>query len=76
MFHQRNIIKAYFVIAASVGLGLSGVIGSFIVSYLIVLVVSVPIVAVITKVFPAPDWYKNEAEKTGMVSVNISSRDD
>ena len=76
MFHQRNIVWGYTILAALTALAISGAVGSVIVSLLIVTGISMPVIFVIKKIFPAPDWYKNENEKTGMTSMNISSRDE
>ena len=74
MFHQRNIIKLYFLLAAICALPLTAAVGSIFVSVIIVAIVSMPIVFVIKKIFPAPDWYSNEAEN-GVTTMNLSSRD-
>jgi predicted lipid-binding transport protein (Tim44 family) len=74
MLHQRNILKIYYFFAAIGILALSGVIGSGIAAFLIVIILSLPIIFVIKKIFPAPEWYVNEAEGSGVTSMNISSR--
>ena len=73
MFHQRNILRVYYLLAALVIFGLGMAMGSMIVSFLIVAVVSLPVIFVIKKLFPAPDWYANEDEGSGMTSMNLSS---
>ncbi len=75
MFHQRNIIKLYMLFAAVCALPLTAAIGSLFVSIIIVAIFSMPIVFVIKKIFPAPDWYANEAGNTGVTSMNLTSRD-
>ncbi len=76
MFHQRVVLRIYYFIAALIILVVSGVVGSVIVSLLIVAVLSIPVIFVIKKIFPPQDWYKNVDEKTGFTSMNISSRDE
>ena len=75
MFHQRNILRVYYFFAALAILAVGGMIGSIIVGFLAVMVVSIPVVFLIKKIFPAPDWYANEGEKTGVTSMNLSSRE-
>lgn len=74
MVHQRNILRIYYFFAAIGILALSGIIGSGIAAFLIVIVLSLPTIFVIKKIFPAPEWYANEAEGSGVTSMNISSR--
>jgi hypothetical protein len=73
--HQRNIIKIWFLLAGIIALPITAAVGSIIVSVIIMAIVSIPVVFVIKKIFPAPDWYANEGEKTGMTSMNLSTRD-
>jgi hypothetical protein len=73
--HQRNIIKLWFLIAAICALPITAAVGSIFVSGIIMAIISIPVVFFIKKIFPAPDWYANEGEKTGMTSMNLSSRD-
>ena len=75
MIHQRNILRIYYFVAAIAILVLGGVVGSVIVSFLIMVIASIPVIFVIKKIFPAPDWYANEGEKTGVTSMNLSARD-
>ena len=75
MFHQRNIVRVYMILATLAALALGGLIGSFFVSVIIMAIISLPIIYAIKKIFPAPDWYANEDEKSEMTSLILSNRD-
>ena len=75
MIHQRNILRVFYILAALVAFALGGMIGSFFVSVILMAIISLPIIFVIKKIFPAPDWYANEDEKSEMTSLNLSNRD-
>lgn len=75
MIHQRNILRVFYILAALAAFALGGIIGSFFVSVIIMAIISLPVVYVIKKIFPAPDWYANEDEKSEMTSLNLSNRD-
>lgn len=75
MIHQRSILRVFYILAALAAFALGGIIGSFFVSVIIMAIISLPVVYVIKKIFPAPDWYANEDEKSEMTSLNLSNRD-
>ena len=75
MIHQRNILRVFYILAALAAVAFGGIIGSFFVSVIIMAIISLPVVYVIKKIFPAPDWYANEDEKSEMTSLNLSNRD-
>ncbi|HRH45771.1 MAG TPA: hypothetical protein PKY82_29285 [Pyrinomonadaceae bacterium] len=75
MIHQRNILRVFYILAALAAFAFGGIIGSFFVSVILMAIVSLPVVYVIKKIFPAPDWYANEDEKSEMTSLNLSNRD-
>lgn len=75
MIHQRNVLAFFYFVAAIGAFVLSGIIGSLLVSVIIVAIVGLPITYVIKKIFPAQDWYAYENENSKMTSLNLTAKD-
>lgn len=73
MIHQRNVLRIYYIVAALAAFALSAVVGSVFVSLIIVAIVSLPIIYLIRKILPAPEWYANETEGSQMTSLNLTA---